>query len=57
MAIFISREGTEAEAVVKFFTSSRPRADQRPSSTQNEAIGMRPDFGGSTRLTISERSC
>ena len=57
IAILASRDGTEADAVAKVFTSSLPRADQRPCSTQNDAIGRRPDFGGSTRLTLSTRSC
>ncbi len=57
MAIFISRDGTAALAVEKLLTSSRPRADQRPCSTQNDAIGMLPDCGGSNRLTIRVRSC
>jgi hypothetical protein len=57
MASFASREGTLAEAVAKVFTSSLPRAVQRPCSTQNDAIGIRPDFGGSIRLTLSTRSC
>ena len=38
-------------------TSSAARAVQRPSSTQNAAIGMRPDFAGSNMLTVSARSC
>jgi hypothetical protein len=57
MAIFMSREGTWPEELANVFTSSLPRADQRPCSTQNESIGMRPDFGGSSRLTIKVRSC
>ena len=57
MASFASRDGTAAEAVAKVFTSSLPRAVQRPCSTQNDAIGMRPDFGGRIRLTVSTRSC
>src|SRR5437773_754251 len=57
MASLASRDGTTAEAVAKVFTSSLPRADQRPCSTQNDAIWMRPDFGGSIRLTLSTRSC
>jgi hypothetical protein len=55
MAIFMSREGTWPDELANVFTSSLPRADQRPCSTQNEAIGMRPDFGGSSRLTIKVR--
>ncbi len=57
MASFASRDGTAADAVAKVFTSSLPRADQRPCSTQNDAIGMRPDFEGRIRLTVSTRSC
>ena len=57
IAIFASRDGTATDAVENVVTSSRPRADQRPCSTQNDAIGRRPDFGGRTRLTLNTRSC
>ena len=57
IASFISREETVTADVENVRTSSPARADQRPCSTQNEAIGMRPDFGGSNRLTVSVRSC
>ncbi len=56
MASFISREGTAEAELAKLCASSPPRADQRPCSTQNEAIGMRPDFGVSIRLTVKVRS-
>ena len=52
IASFISRDGTLAVEAENLAASSVPRGDQRPCSTQNEAIGTRPDFGGSSRLTI-----
>ena len=57
MAILASREGKTEDAVANVFTSSLPRAVQRPCSTQNAASGTRPDFGGRIRLTVSARSC
>ncbi len=57
IASFISCEGTTAAAESNFDAFSAARGDQRPCSTQNEPIGMRPDLGGSSRLTVSVRSC
>ncbi len=50
-------EGIASEALENLVASSPPRADQRPASTQNEAIGTSPERGGSTMLTVSTRSC
>ena len=51
------RDGIASLALENFAWSSLPRADQRPCSTQKEAIGTRPDFAGSRKLTVSTRSC
>ena len=57
MMASVLREGIASRALENLVASSLPRADQRPGSTQNEAIGTMPERGGSTRLTISTRSC
>ena len=57
MASSAARDGIASLALENLAWSSLPRADQRPCSTQKEAIGTRPDFAGSSRLTVSTRSC
>jgi hypothetical protein len=57
IAILALREGSADAALANVFTSSLPRADQRPCSTQNDAIATRPERGGNSRLTIRTRSC
>jgi hypothetical protein len=56
MASFAWREGIASPALAKAVTSSVPRADQRPCSTQKAARPTSPDFGGSTKLSVSTRS-
>src|ERR1041384_6508817 len=55
-ASFSSFVATEFSELLKVADSSLPRLLQRPDSTQNAAIGMRPDFGGTIKSTEIMRS-
>ena len=56
MMISACRDGIASVALEKRVESSVPRPDQRPASTQNEAMGTIPDLGGSRKLTVRTRS-